>query len=238
MDQEQYFNRISDEYDRGVRPLKKVYDQVAASLNPMIEDATVLDVGNGGQFPYNTRLPKKIIAMDVAKAMLDKIVDPNVTKVVDDARSMDSIPDSSIDVIIFQWVLHHITGDTLRENGLALRKVLEASMRKLKPGGLLAVTETVLNEAMYTVQNILYPATRRVLKSSGRSMIAFFTRSVLVDAISGSCGIAKGDVRVSDLDFDGWIDPLVGSYPGIVRIPYWLNPTRFVMFMARKSPCE
>jgi len=65
-------------------------------------------------------------------------------------------------------------------------------------------------------------------------MIAFFTRKSLVDAVSACFGVEPASVEVTGLGLETWFDPLMGSYPGVIKIPGWLSPTRFTLLTARK----
>jgi len=232
--EQQHFDNISQHYQKSAESWEMIYEQAGQQLDPLVRNCLVVDVGNGGRFAYDTSLPARVIAVDVAPQMMDAITDPRIQKIVDDARDLNKFPDGSIDVLVFSLVMHHINGANLAESRATLDQILTSAQRKLKPGGQLVILEALLNPALYSLQCMLFPLTRFVLGTKGVSMIFFYRLSLLRAAIVRRFQIEPGDIVVSPLKVTGWIDPLGGSFPGRIKIPAVVQPWRFTLLLATR----
>jgi SAM-dependent methyltransferase len=232
---QQYFDKISSRYQRAADSWQEIYEQMEARINPLIEGKVVLDIGNGGRFAYDTSLPSRVIAMDIAPTMLDKIEDPKIVKVVGDGRDMQTIEDESVDIIIFLLVLHHINGSSVRESFDTLDKVLSLARRKIRPGGYLIVTEALLSHLLFRIQRFFFPLTRFVLSRFGVGMIFFFSLPLLRKRISQKFQLETNDCETIKLRLKGWFDPIGGSFPGLLKIPAWLSPYDFRLIIVPRK---
>lgn len=234
-EEQEHFDRISSNYQKASASWEMLYEQIAERINSLITDKDVLDIGNGGRFAYDTRLPRKIFAMDVSADMLASINDPNIIKIVSDARNMNSIENNSVDVIILMLVLHHINGDNISQSLETLEGVLSEARSKLRPGGHLVVAEALLSPALYRLQSFCFQLTRWLLQRFGISMIFFFTRSLLAGRIAQIFQIDPQDIETTSLSLKGWLDPLGGSFPGLIKIPAAIQPWDFRLMIATKK---
>ena len=230
---EPYFDAIADKYQRAADEWQTIYDEIEPHLAPLVRDKVVLEVGNGGRFAYDTGSPQKLIAVDIAASMLDGISDPGIVKIVDDATELRTIDDESVDVIVFQLVLHHITSRTRHETIGLLHHVLKTARRKLRHGGHLVVTETLLPSYYYALESLMYPLTRLFLARSNVSMIFFFSPKIITEAIASEFDVPKSAIRVERLKLRGWVDPLGGSFPGVIKIPATAHPARHTLLIAQ-----
>ena len=108
-----HFNKISKTYYENIGDKKDIYLQIKEILNQFIKNKILLDIGSGGTIYYSFDLPKKIILLDISSEMLKENKNKKIVRVEQDARKMTSIPDSSIDIIIIAFTLHHINGKNL-----------------------------------------------------------------------------------------------------------------------------
>lgn len=194
---------------------------------------TVLDVGNGGVFTYDTRLPDRIIAVDVAfrdKSKLRKW--PNVTYVCDDARHLRSVPDSSVDTVIFQFVLHHVVGVSSKQTMRNLEMVMASARRVLRKGGRVVVVETFVPGFAEAIERFLYPLTSAFLRLLDRPMILLISRKTCRRLVLGA---GFREVREFRVSYGKKIDILNGLKPGILVVPAWLAPHRCYLLAGRKS---
>jgi ubiquinone/menaquinone biosynthesis C-methylase UbiE len=219
---QKHFDDISDRYERAALSWREIYEQVEARINPLLKDKVVLDVGNGGHFAYDLHLPRRVIAMDVAPAMLDKIQEPSVEKVVGDAQDMEVIEDESVDIVIFQLVLHHINGPNVKETIELLEKILAEARRKIRPGGHLVVTEVLLSPWLFRLESGLFRATRFILSRFSVPMIFMFTQPILRERIARVFRIEPREVETVPIRLTTWADPLGGSFPGLIKLPPWM----------------
>lgn len=233
-----HFDNISKKYQRAADTWSMIYESVRQRLDPIVEGKEVLDVGNGGQFAYDTDLAEKVTAMDIASHMMDGITDPKIAKIVGDARNMDIIEDESCDAIVFLLVLHHINGTNVDASLDTLRSVVSASFRKLRPGGYLIVTEALLSGFLYRLQSMAFQIMQFILGRFGVSMIFFFTLPIMRKALASEFKVSPESIEVIPLKLEGWLDPLGGSFPGLIKIPASVQPWDFTLLIVQKEAEE
>lgn len=229
-----HFDKISGDYHKAGDTWSSVYVQAKKRVEPLIRDRAVLDVGNGGYFFYNASLARELTCLDISPAMLESIQDPRIRKIVADARDMKGVEDGSMDTILFGFTLHHIIGTNVRESLDTLDALIAASHKKLKSGGCLAILEPVLTGGWYGLEKNLFGLTRRVLSALRREMIFFHKSENIVRALAAHFKNGPAAVRQYPLEVRGWVDPLGGSFPGRIKIPSGLLPTKYFLFEAHK----
>jgi hypothetical protein len=234
-DAKTHFDNIAERY-RGVpETWKSVYEAARGVIEPVVKDKIILDVGNGGFFPYDTKLPKKTTVLDLSPAMLEKISDPNVAKVVGDARTLEAIADGSLDVILFILCLHHINGKSPRESNQMLDDVFRASHAKLKRSGTLLVVEPFFGNILFNFERAFYAPLRWALGKRQVSMIFFYTLERMKKSLARAFGVSAGALEVQPLPVEGWVDPMGGTFPGRIKIPANLCPTKYFLIQVKKT---
>lgn len=232
---QKHFDRISESYQSASDSWATLYEQIKNRINPLITGKVVLDVGNGSRFSYDVNLPSQIIATDISSEMLSKVNGPNIKSLVCDARSMKGIIDDSVDVVIFVLVLHHINGCSVRHSISTLDEVLSEAYVKLRNGGHLVVVEGLLSPALYRLQCCCFQLTHIFLRRFGVSMIFFFTKSLMMERIARVFHIEPRDIESVGLSVEGWLDPLGGSFPGLIKIPASIQPWDFRLMIVTKT---
>lgn len=231
---QEHFDNISSKYQTAAESWQEIYQQIEARITPIVRDKVVLDIGNGGRFAYNTNLPTQVIAMDIASTMLEHIQEPHIIKIISDARDMQGIENESVDVIIFLLVLHHINGDNVKESIKTLDNVILSSQHKLRPGGHLIITEGLLSPFLFKIQCIFFPFVRFIIEKLGVSPIFFFSLPLMQKVISSNFKLERSDIEISNLKLTGIVDPLGGSFPGLIKIPASAHPLKFRLLIATK----
>lgn len=230
--EQKHFDRISEKYHKASDSWKIIYEQIEKRINPLITDKVVLDVGNGGLFAYDLARPSQILVMDVSANQLSSICDTRITKIVSDAREMRTIENGSVDVIIFVMVLHHISGNSFCESIETLEGILSEARSKLRPGGHLVVAEALLSPVLFRVQKLCFQLTRSILHRFGVSMVFFCTQTILAERIAKVFEIELQEIETTDLNLKGWVDPLGGCFPGLIKIPASMHPWDFKLMIA------
>lgn len=229
-----HFNAIAERYAGSARTLKPLYDAARAILDGLVTGKDVLDVGNGGIFPYDRTLASSVTVLDLSPEMLERVPSEGVVKIVSDARSMDACADENFDTVLFNLSAHHIAGGTFEETAAGLSEVFAEGFRTLRPGGDLVVYEPVLSSGLYALQSFLFAPIRGMLKLAGVPMVFFQSRTSLRRLLAEACGLTPAMIAVTPLRVSGWSDPLGGTFPGLLLLPTALYPTRFELFRAGK----
>ena len=233
------FDRIADLYHEAAESWQQLYDRIREYTEPIVTDRDVMDIGNGGVFVYDTSRTRRVIALDCAREMLDRIDDPKVEKRVGDARNLSDVEDASLDVVLFIFSIHHMAGGNVEESKNILGEILSSAVRVLRPGGHLIIAEPVCSPFIFRIEAFLYPLVRRFLARSDVEPILFYSVPYLEDAIAHHFDSSTTELVSERLPLDGWTDPLGGTFPGLLKIPSWLHPLRYQLFsVKRKEPRE
>ena len=230
--EQEHFDRIALRYAQASKSWASLSRQLVERIAPLVRGKTVLDVGNGGFFAYDPASASTVTVLDISPAMLERIDQPGVRKVVGDARELAGIEPASIDVLLFVFSLHHMCGRNPKDSHAVLDQVLGAAAERLVPGGRLLIAEPVLRPWLFAFERLLFPLTRRLLGLGGVSMIFFYSRTVLEDALRRHVRPEVGGLTVDELPVTEAVDPLGGSFPGWLRVPAWLRPTDYTLFQA------
>lgn len=140
--QRRFWNERAASWDHGAANnpgLVKVVERVIAEAAPR-PGMTVVDIGCGsGQLTLRVApLVARVIGIDISQAMIDLLLKnaetANLTNVEGVAIAIEhlEIPESSVDLVISNYVLHH-----LRDRDKA--RAVETAAKWLKPGGRLVV---------------------------------------------------------------------------------------------------
>ena len=80
---------------------------------------------------------------------------------------------------------------------------------------------------------MLYKFTYLILKFFKTDMVFFYNDKIIIENISNSPSVA--DVVIKKIKMTGWLDPLLGTFPGIIKIPTYLMPTSIKLFYTKKN---
>tara|TARA_X000000368_G_C23036022_1_gene714620 strand:- start:1198 stop:1890 length:693 start_codon:yes stop_codon:yes gene_type:complete len=227
-----HFNKIQHKYKNNIGDKKKLYEILSAKINPLIKNKNILDIGSGGNVFYDYSLSNKIIAIDSSEEMLKNSDDKNIISIVSDARDMKEIVDNSIDVILIIFALHHINGKKYSSAISSLKRVIEESNRKLVINGEIIIVELTLNNIYFFIQRFLYKLTYNILKILKTDMVFFYSDKKIVSSLQEVSNNSK--IEIDNIKMRGWLDPLLGTFPGILKIPAFLMPTSMKVFRLKK----
>ncbi|OGU62715.1 MAG: hypothetical protein A2V66_12370 [Ignavibacteria bacterium RBG_13_36_8] len=230
-----HFDKIATEYHSIQNNLNsEVYIRIGELLNSRIANKIILDIGNGGYFPYDTRLPSSIIAVDVSNEMLKKIMDQKIKKIVGDARTLTAIENDSIDLVLLLFCIHHVTGKNEMEAIRSMNEIVNAARLKLKKGGRLIVAEATLNPVFYFIEKLLYKVFYFFMKIFGRDMVFFHSDANIISSLTGTFQNKASDIFIKRIKLKEPIDPIAGAFPGLIKIPPWLIYSRHNFYEVTK----
>lgn len=226
-----HFNKIEKKYFKNIGDKKKIYKSIASKIEPIIKNKVVVDIGSGGNIFYDHKLLKELTVLDQSEEMLNKL-EYNGIKVKQDARNMSKIKDKSVDVILIIFALHHINGETYNSSIISLKKVLDQVDKKLNTSGELIIIEPTLNSLFYFIQKLFYKLTFLILKYFSTDMVFFYKDKVLLENLKQMNNNAQ--ISYEQIQMSGWLDPLLGTFPGVIKIPSFIMPTRIKLFYLKK----
>lgn len=226
-----HFDAIAGRYSASTRTLEPLYGAVRSELNGLIAGRAVLDVGNGGIFPYDRTRAASVAVLDISAEMLSRVPGEGVRKILADARDMGPCADESFDVVLFNLSLHHISARTAKETEEGISRALTEAWRTLRPGGDLLVYEPVLSPRLASLARALFGPARALLALAGVPMVFLQSREGLRRRMERA---SRSRVEAREAPVTGWSDPLGGTFPGYVLVPVALYPTRFALFRATK----
>lgn len=225
-----HFDAIAPRYAGSTGGLDALYEAARGELDRELAGRDVLDVGGGGVFPYDRIKARSVTALDVSPGMLAR-APREVRTVLSDARDMDSLADASFDAALFNLSAHHVAASDAETSDAGLLAAFAEAWRVLRPGGVLLVYEPVLGPAGAALYRACFAPVRAALALFGAPMVHLRSRAALLRLIERACGARASARRLSAA---GWSDPLGGTFPGLVRLPLALYPTRFDLLRAEK----
>jgi ubiquinone/menaquinone biosynthesis C-methylase UbiE len=159
-----FFLQELDAYSSGVATLD-TYDFIRDAVNESIASAqSLLDVGNGGVFDYDTSLAARIVAVDL---FLDTLPDgyrcpKNVTLKHGNALALPE-PDGSHDTVLMVMLLHHLIGKSVFESLRNIEQAIREAWRVLSPGGRLVIVESCVPEWFYAFERMIFPVATAII---------------------------------------------------------------------------
>ena len=219
-----HFDAIAGSYAGATGALEPLYAAVRGELEAEVAGKDVLDVGSAGVFAFDRRLASSVTSLDLSPAMLLR-VPADVATLAADARDMGALADGSFDVVLFSLSLHHVVGASLGETESGQAAAVAEAFRVLRPGGRLIVYEPVLSSGLFALERALFRAFAALFALAGVPPVYFRSRASLK---------RLADFEVVVPRVEGWVDPLSGTFPGLLSLPVAVFPTRYELFIARK----
>ena len=138
-----------------------------------------------------------------------------------------------LEKLLILFTLHHINGKNKYEAIKSLNKAIKEAKIKLRNNGNLIIVEPVLISFLYYIESILYKITFYILSFFKKDMVFIYSKKLLLKYFKKNFG--KENVSVVKLKLTGFADPLLGTFPGIIKLPAFLMPTRMFFFKLTKK---
>jgi SAM-dependent methyltransferase len=145
---------------------------------------SVLDVGNGGFFNYDTSLAGHVTAVDL---FLKDGPGPTHNSSFRQGSFLDlPFADASFDCVLQQNVFHHVTGASVAQNHANMRRCMAEMYRCTRPGGKAVVIESTVGPLFYAFEWLVYRPVLAI-KKGGHPVTFQFTARQLIRA-AADCG--------------------------------------------------
>lgn len=137
MDSKEFFDEYEDYVQRVMSIQGTVYKNTKKEIDLLMQGANrVLDIGNGGVINYNYENLKQLTCLDISvnqKSAEYYQNNKNIQFIEGNALDLN-IPKDSYDVVIIQYVLHHLAGKTVAETIDNMGICIDEAMRVLRGG--------------------------------------------------------------------------------------------------------
>jgi SAM-dependent methyltransferase len=188
---------------------------------------TLLDVGNGGVFEYDTSAIGSIVAVDLFLDELPESHFPaNVTTRSGSALDLTE-PDGHYDAVLHAMLYHHLVGHTPDEMVRNVRTAVSEAVRVLQPGGRLIVAEPCVPRWFFSLERVAFRLMRLLANTPlfpGHPPTLQLTPQILEGVVG-----ERLEIERSYLIRRGRWTTLLGR-----KIPAVLFPSRMRMVVARK----
>jgi len=154
----EFFLTHLDSYSANVDAID-TYHRIAAALTAELKGiASLLDIGNGGVFDYDTSVVERITGLDLFLDQLppDVKFPANVTMERGDALNIPKDRDT-YDGVVMVMLLHHLVGKTVQQCIANLERALFEAHRVLRPGGKLIIVESCVPRWFYGFEKVAFP---------------------------------------------------------------------------------
>jgi SAM-dependent methyltransferase len=225
-----YFRKIRSDYQESVEreTIAGVHGRIREVVEPALR-GIVLDLGSGGVTEYRTGRIDLLISMDNVLEFLKNSRNATAANVCGDVTAIP-LSGASVDFIIMQHVLHHLTARRYAHN---VRNVLAAAAeaaRILRPGGILFLIDSMTPPLLERLQAWGYALSHAALGMLGKPMVFFFSEARLGRILERS-GLRVD--RVLHIDWGNMTEASQALFPWL-RFPLRRTPIKCVVVAARR----
>jgi len=225
-----YFRKIHSEYQDSVEreTIAGVHRRIREVIEPALR-GVVLDLGSGGVTEYRTGRIDFLVSMDNVLEFLKNSRNEAAADICGDVTAVP-LRAASVDFIIMQHVLHHLTGPGYGQNLRNVRAASAEARRILKPGGVLFVVDSMVPQALEILQAGGYRLSRASLRLLGKPMVFFFS-AARFRGILERTGLRVDAVR--HIDWGEMNEASQALFPWL-RFPLRYTPIKCLLVSARR----
>jgi SAM-dependent methyltransferase len=229
-----YFRKIRSDYQKSVEreAIAGVHGRIREVVEPEL-CGVVLDLGSGGVTEYRPGRIELLVSMDNVLEFLKNSTNEAAVNLCGDVTAIP-LREASVDFIIMQHVLHHLTARRYEQN---VRNVLAASAeaaRILRPGGVLFLIDSMTPSLLERFQAWAYRLSHAALRMLNKPMVFFFSTARLVRILEGS-GLRVD--RVLHIDWGDMTEASQALFPWL-RFPLRYTPIKCILVSAGRPSGE
>jgi ubiquinone/menaquinone biosynthesis C-methylase UbiE len=204
------------------------YSTISSALNKELAGVeSLLDIGNGGVFDYDTSLVEKITGLDLFLSSLPPTVEipKNVTMVQGSALSIPSDL-HGFDAVVMVMLIHHLVGDTTSACRANVTQAFTEASRVLRKGGKLVVMDSCVPSWFYAFEHLAFRSASWVIERTMKHPpVLQYTQRQVVNMMTVA---GFGDISVAAIPKGRFILQF-GA-----KVPSFLTPTQPILFVARR----
>ncbi len=224
-----YFRKISSDYQKSVEKesIASVHRRIQEQVNPQLH-GIVLDLGSGGVTQFGSDRITKLISMDNVLEFLSHSRNPDARSVCGDVMAIP-LKSRSVDVVVLQHVIHHLTASSYPQNVRNVRSAIAEISRILKSGGVVHFIDSFTPAAWERLQSWAYPVSYGALRLAGKPMVFFLSarhlsRWLEVDNLTVD--------RIQKIDWGEMTEASQALFPWL-KFPLKYTPMACLMISAR-----
>lgn len=226
---QEYFSKNLETYRANVAALD-TYQRQRAVITALIDGSvSLVDIGNGGVFEYDTTVAQRIVAIDLFMDGIPRDAGwpSNVAPVQASVLDLSAQPQSEHDTVLMVMLLHHLTGKTVAESRSNVATALRESAGLLKPGGRMIIIESTVPRWFYAFESLVYrPAAWLIDRLISHPATLQYTVKDLERMLPAQLTLEHVEV----IPKGRWILQFGLPFPG------WLTPAQPVAMVLRKKP--
>lgn len=229
-DVRQYFQKIYADYQSSVEkaPVLDVHQRIKRVIEPRLA-GIVVDIGSGGDTRHRNPAITTLVSVDNVLDFLRHAKDRTVLNAAGDVRALP-FKKGSVDRIVIQFVVHHLTDDRLGGTLRNLKAAIVESARILKPGGRIFIVDSMTWRPLDALQRAFYPLSRALLRGFGKPMVFILSAPSLIRLCAASGLAAERPVTV---DWGAMTDLSQALFPKL-RFPLRYTPAKLTILEAVK----
>ncbi len=226
-----YFRRIHRDYQESVgrETIAGVHERIRREIEPWLQ-GFVLDIGSGGVPDHETNASRTVVSLDNVFEFLKNAKAKNVLNVAGDIRALP-LKRNTMDRIIIQFVIHHLTESMLEKNLRNVRNAVAESARVLKKGGQVFIIDSMVPLSLEYLQRASYTVSYHLLKALNRPMVFFFSAKKFC-CILEDYGLVRA--RVLNISWGTMNEVSQALFPWL-RFPLKYTPVRCTLISAIKA---
>jgi SAM-dependent methyltransferase len=225
-----YFRKIHSEYQDSVgrETIAGVHRRIREVVEPALR-GVVLDLGSGGVTEYRTGRIEFLISMDNVLEFLKNSRNAGAANLCGDVTAVP-LRAASVDFIVLQHVLHHLTGASYGQNLRNVQSAAAEASRILKPGGVIYIVDSMVPGSLQIIQAGGYRVSRAALRLLGKPMVFFFAPDRL-GRILEAAGLSVDAVK--HVDWGEMTEASQALFPWL-RFPLRKTPIKCLVVAARR----
>ena len=224
-----YFRKIHRDYQESVgrETIAGVHKRIRREIEPWLQG---LDIGSGGVPDHETSASRTVVSLDNVFEFLKNAKGKNVLNVVGDIRALP-LKRNTMDRIIIQFVIHHLTESILEKNLRNVRNAVAESVRVLKKGGQVFIVDSMVPFSLEYLQRANYVVSCHLLKALNKPMVFFFSAKKFCRILEDH-GLVPA--RVLSINWGTMNEASQALFPWL-RFPLKYTPVRCMLISAIKA---